>query len=233
MLVDGQRFYRDERVRVHGAISDRLLEGSLPSPEPSALVVAGGPASGKTVLLRTLEVPAAAVHLDADMIKAQLPEYALLLQAAEEQAASLVHEESADVARGVLRRVLAERRNLVLDAVGDSESGKFVAKLDELRAAAYSVSVVYADVDVDIAVRRAAARAAHTGRVVPENELRRLHREVSARFPEVERLDWLTRLRLFATEDGAARLIVERIGKASPIVHDEARLNVFREKALT
>lgn len=159
MLVDGQRFYRDERVRVHGAISDRLLEGSLPSPEPSALVVAGGPASGKTVLLRTLEVPAAAVHLDADMIKAQLPEYALLLQAA-----SLVHEESADVARGVLRRVLAERRNLVLDAVGDSESGKFVAKLDELRAAAYSVSVVYADVDVDIAVRRAAARAAHTGR---------------------------------------------------------------------
>lgn len=229
--LDGVRFYKDERVRVHAAITDPFFDATAVADPPVALVVAGGPACGKTTLLATLEVPPAAVHLDADSIKLQLPEYAELREAGQEQAAELVHEESADIARDVFRRTLAEQRNLILDAVGDSEPGKFVSKLEQAHDAGYVVEVVYADVDAETAIQRAAGRSKRTGRVVPEDELRRLHREVSARFPEVERLEWLTSLRVFAMDEAGPRLIVERTHAGALSIYDDGRLRVFREKA--
>jgi predicted kinase len=177
--------------------------------------------------LGSLDLPSRALHLDADAIKAMLPEYQELVRRGDPQAAYVVHEETSDIARLIHDEAVARRRHLIMDSVGDSEEGKFVGKLQTLHRQGYRVDVVYADVAVEEAVRRAADRQ----RVVPEAVVRQMHREVSARFPGVEALDWLDSLRVFATDSDAPDLIAERTSGASLQVHDPARLKSFRQKA--
>ncbi len=227
VIVDGVRWYRPERAKLHRAIIGDLLTGTAKRDHPRALVLAGGPASGKSSIVPSLDVPAKAVRLDPDAIKARLPEYQELQRCGDKQAAYVTHEESSDIARAIRAEVVARRRHLILDTVGDSELGKFAGKLIELHDDGFRVDVVYVDVAVDEAVRRAATRV----RVVPEDVVRTLHREVAARFPEVLALDWLTSVRVFATDDGAARLIAERAARGSLVVHDAARLELFQQKA--
>jgi predicted ABC-type ATPase len=227
VIVDGVRWYRAERGNLHRTITRELLAGTTKRNHPRALVLAGGPASGKSSILASIAVPPKAVHLDPDAIKARLPEYQELQRRGDVQAAYVTHEESSDIARTVRAEVVKRRRHLILDTVGDSEPGKFADKLIELHDDGFRVDVVYVDVDVEEAVRRAAART----RVVPEKVIRALHREVAARFTEVLALDWLTSVRVFATDDGAARLIAERAAHGSLVVHDTARLELFQQKA--
>ena len=194
VLVDGVRYYRPERLKQHAEIQKALLSGSVRRPAGRAAVIAGGPASGKSSIVSKLALPPRAVHIDADAIKEQLPEYRELVKLGDEQAAYVVHEESADIARAVFEDAIARNRHLILDAVGDSEPGKFAGKLQRLVDAGYAVHVVYVDVSVEEEDPRATARQ----RVVPEAVIRMLHREVAARFPEVEALG-LASLRIFAT----------------------------------
>ncbi|HEX8102730.1 MAG TPA: zeta toxin family protein [Solirubrobacteraceae bacterium] len=233
VFLRGQRFYRPERALVHRRVGDGMIEGTEPANDPQALIVAGGPASGKSTLLTRIDLPPGAVHLDADAIKSQIPEYAALVAIGEPLAAAAVHEESSDLARAILMRVLVERRNLVLDTVGDSAPGVFVEKLERLHAAGYEVRVVYADVEVEAAVRRARERGLQTGRVVAEQTVRMLHQEVAARFPEVEDLPWLAGLQLYATDHLEPRLIAERSRDGSLSVLDGSRLKAFRQKSRT
>lgn len=232
VLLDGRRVYRPERAALHGQVLERHLSGSVVQEAPTALVIAGGPATGKTTLRATLELPDAPVVLDADELKLDLPEYEELRSAGVSEAAAIVHEESSDLARLILRRTLAERRSLVLDTVGDSEPGTFVAKLAGLRGGGYGVDLVYAEVPVEMAVSRAAQRGAETGRVVPEVVVRELHREVAARFDEVLALPWLRRLRVYDMAGDEPRLILERDADTSlTVVHDSGTLEAFRAKA--
>jgi predicted ABC-type ATPase len=233
-LIDGARIYRRDRGELHEAwLAEELTGRSVGRAErPTTIVMAGGPASGKSTLLRMLDLPVPHTQIDPDRFKQRIPEYVDLVAHGEPRAAEIAHEETSDLAGELLRRAMLARHHLVIDQVGDGPPGRFVAKLRALVASGRRVEVVYADVPTNLAWRRASARFRSTGRLVPENTLRSLHREVARRYREVLDAPDLDVVRLYDCATEKPRLIAERRRGSAPvdIVHDVARLTAFLKR---
>jgi predicted ABC-type ATPase len=162
-------------------------EPLAPSGErPVALMMAGGTASGKSTALAHEDnrqiIQQDAVHIDPDEIKAMLPEYSQLVAQGSRHAAQAVHEESSQIAGRVRAEAVKRRLNIVLDGTGDSDPGKTAQKIKQLSDSGYDVHMLYVNAPTNVAIANAAQRAGRTGRWVPESEIRRQHKNVSARF---------------------------------------------------
>lgn len=178
-------FYTSDRISLHNRIVQALLQGAGHHPEDAeAVFLAGGPASGKSELVKDGKVKFAddAVLINPDIAKEMLPEYAKLKAAKDPQAAAKVHEESSYVAKLAANIALGRKHHVVFDAVGDSEKGKYLGKIKAAQAKGHKVRVTYATVPTDVAAERAKVRGQKTGRNVPEGYLRAAHRGVSERF---------------------------------------------------
>lgn len=231
VLSTGRRTYRGPRQALHAAIVARAIEGATVRHPPTALFLAGGPASGKSALVDALDLPTGVVRIDPDRIKATLPEYQALVASRDPSAAVIAHEESSDIAAALLASCFAQRLSVVVDGTGDAEEGKFVNKLRRALAHGYEVSVAYADVPVEAALARQRKRAERTGRAVPEDVLRATYAAVAARSDEVLALDGLRRVALYDTSVKPATLYAEKLGDAPLNVSDADRLEAFRAKA--
>jgi predicted ABC-type ATPase len=175
---DGQ--LTPERAALHEKIIGRALAGTSPSHDPVATFMGGGPASGKSAMLK--QSPVSGVVIDPDAIKAQLPEYQTGVAAGDKGAAAFVHEESSALAKKIMSRAVAGKRDFTLDGTGDSSYPKLAGKAAEAKAAGYRVHGQYVTADTATAAGRADQRAAKTGRVVPLTYLRETHASVTGAF---------------------------------------------------
>jgi phage portal protein BeeE/predicted ABC-type ATPase len=200
-LRGGGKLTDDEKDRVRTAAA--AARGGEP---PKALFMAGGPASGKTSVLKAHPdlTPAAAVQVNPDDVKEQLPEYRTLVRAKDKYAAMAAHEESSDIAKRMQSEAEDLGLNMVIDGTGDSKEGKFVKKLRQANDAGYDVSVAYVTVPTDTAVTRAVKRAFKSGRWVPEPEIRKQHRNISKNWKDVKDLKFLRDIQVYDNNDGAA-----------------------------
>lgn len=149
-----------ERERMRARIAGEVYGSGARLRERRAYIVLGPPASGKSKLFAE---PLAALHgallVDADVVKEHLPEFEGGLLA------SVVHQESSDIADDVLARAARNGENLVLPLVG--KNPKRVADIAiALRFVDYSVYVVLNDIPLDVAAERAVKRFQQTGRFV-------------------------------------------------------------------
>lgn len=226
----GFRVYVDEGRDVlhHRLLSEALAEGRA-TDAPAATVVAGGPASGKSTLIRAMGVPPGFVLVDPDRFKEQLPEYQGLANGEySDWAALVVHEESSDLVRELFSQCIEARSSLVLDTTGDGPPGAFVTKLEPLKAANYAVRVLYADAGLEVARERNRARS----RYVPDEVLTDLHAAVAAGFQEVLAEDWLNEVSVYDTEPaGEPVLIAQKLKGQSLDVLNDTRLKAFTDKA--
>jgi predicted ABC-type ATPase len=172
------------RQALHDQIVADTLKGMHPSrgPKPVATFLGGGPASGKSTLGA---VPSGSVAVDPDAIKGKLPEYQAMVSAGDPKAAMFAHEESSKIAKDVQRESVKHRLDFTLDGTGDTSFAKMSAKIDAAQKAGYQIDAKYVTVDTDEAIRRAQARAARTGRMVPESVIREIHASVSATFAKL------------------------------------------------
>lgn len=210
--------YTQERMAgVHDPIISATLGDHASQEEPHVLVVAGGPASGKSTLLRDQPgvLPEDAVHIDADQVKAGvegqhngIPEYRDMLDAGDLYAAKGVHDESGDIAKKVLDQAMAKRTNIVLDTTGDREPGQFAADLQQLIDRGYKVDVLYVHLPTDIAVDRNIKRAVTEHRYVPTPVVRDYHRAAAVNFrDEIQHMPGLASVRVYDQRHG---LVAER-----------------------
>jgi predicted ABC-type ATPase len=218
----------DEEKAVVRAAAEKARGGE----KPEALFMAGGTASGKSSALeQTPElVPNAAVHIDPDEFKTQLPEYSAMRDEGERYAANAAHEESADLAVRARDEARELGLNMLIDGTGDSKPGKFAGKLKEAHENGYKVNSLYVTVPTNTAVVRAVRRADETGRFVPVPEIRTQHRNVSANFPEVGKLPFMNDMKVFDTSGPAPKLIAHG-GSGRVTADDPEAMSEFLAKA--
>jgi predicted kinase len=191
-----------------------LMQGAGVHSSPEAHFMAGGPASGKSRLLKDGKVntPADAVDVNPDIVKTMLPEYRELVKRGDPLASSKVHEESGHVAKLLMNIALDRGHHVVVDGTGNSGKGRFAAKVAAARDAGHTTSVHYATVDTETAVKRAAERGKKTGRNVPEGYLRSAHRDVSKRFSED-----------IANMPGVHVRVFDTMGKKTKLLYEKGR----------
>lgn len=244
--VDSQIYLRDEngvypeyRQELHNKFVDSLFEGKKPPKgQPIFHMMGGGPASGKSGIIKhgLSQLPEDAVTVDPDEAKFALPEFHDIKDSGDTRAAGWVHEESSDVRKQAQRRAVDGGYNTVLDGTGDSSLEKLKATVDQARAAGHRIHADYVSIPTDEAVRRSNKRAEEnpTRGKVPEKVIRGTHRGVSEVFPQALEAGLFDEVKLWDNMVGKGeppRLILEhKDGKTT--VHDEKAWQDFKNKAL-
>jgi hypothetical protein len=165
----GERWLPD-RLEAHDSVLDRVTGGVRSEPNDGrrlAVMLLGLPGAGKSTALRPIALELIARRdkqqpfvIDADSVRAEIPEYA------GGRGSGVVQLETADLTYSRLAET-AHRSgaNLIFDMVGDP---KYVVEdAQYLLAAKWAVVCLAATVDVGVAIERVKRRAVTTGRYVP------------------------------------------------------------------
>ncbi|WP_394780582.1 zeta toxin family protein [Undibacterium sp.] len=181
-------------------IVKQAMEGAEPVTDgkPVLYIVGGGGGAGKghvgDLLRDQGKLPEHnVVHIDADEIKQQIPEYDELVHAGDSRAADVVHEESSMLAKAILYRAMGMtqsevpgamaqyvpatsqgKRNIMLDATL-SNFTKGIALISQAKEQGYAVHIIGVIANPGRALERAVSRDQRTGRYVDGNVIRQAH----------------------------------------------------------
>lgn len=162
--------------------ADQVLANDAldPAPDRQAIVMVGLPGSGKSTLLRrhlgSLFDPRQFVIVDADELKERLLTDEVVVEGADltgMELSPLTHMEANALAGAWEYSLVSRGLNLAVDIVG-SDPERTVARIERLKAAGYTVHVIFCDVTTDEAVASTLRRSAEGGRPVPPEYVRSL-----------------------------------------------------------
>lgn len=212
-----------ERAALHKAIEDAHFEGKTPVENPTATIMGGGPASGKSTMEKTMDVDPNTVKIDPDKIRVQFPEWKENVGQPGTNGtrlAMMTHEEASLISKNITKRANAEGYNVLIDGTGDSDYDKLASKLQAHRDAGQRVVGRYATLDTDLAVKLAKAREKITGRGVPEAYQRECHANVSRVVPQAVRNGLFDDFELYDTtiKDKPRKVMSYKNGQTT--VHD-------------
>jgi predicted ABC-type ATPase len=217
LVPDGRGGYEpsEERAYLHQQIINQVTEGVPQSSDPTFYMLGGGPASGKSTFLKSgaTDTPdkANAVHVNADDIKAMLPENPRMVNGGDADffnAASFSHEESSMLAKRVQDRAIENKQNIVLDGTGDSAINKLASKVESARQNGYKVNGVYVSVPTEVAWSRSVQRALGASkRYVPKAVVEETHRAVSGTLRQAVEGGLFNKISLWDNTGSAPKLV--------------------------
>lgn len=198
-----------EREALHKQIIDSFFAGKTPVDNPTSYILGGGPASGKTTLVKSNKSgwPTNMVISNSDDVKEMIPEYQEMLKAGDTNAAMFSHEESSYIAKKIAARASEGSYNTMLDGTGDNNIDNLQRKVDSLRPLGQRVEAIYVTVDIATALERNIARAQRTGRYVPESVIKETHRGVAGIFPQAVSRGMFDKIELYNSTPGGFKLI--------------------------
>jgi len=221
------------RQTLHDSILSRELAKAGAVDKPVSYMMGGGPASGKSSIIRAgkVKLPKNRVTIDPDDLKKPLPEFGAMKQAGDSSAAAFVHNESSLLSKRLLDEAVGQKKHIVMDGTGDSNYDKLAAKITKMKRGGRKVIANYVTVDTEVAVARNLARAKKTGRLVPEAYVRQVHASISEVVPKAVKNGLFNEFALYDTNvAGKIRLVASAKGKKL-VVHDEALWKRFLAKA--
>lgn len=225
--------YTPERAAMHREIVDDALAGVPKSENPTLYMMGGGPAAGKSSIIKNGDVthPEAHVLANPDVFKEDIPEYRAGVAAGNLDAAADAHEESSFLNARVMAAAAAGGRDTVWDGTGDSSIEKLESKVTAFRQAGFRIQADYVTCDTEAAVARSNARAEKTGRKVPEGPIRETHAKVSAIWPEAVRRGLFDESTLYDTNAGGRPVKIASAKGTKLTVHNQAAYQRFLDKA--
>ena len=165
---DGPGGLTPERAALHRQIVEHFMEKFTAAERNPTVVVTGGlPGAGKSVGLDSVEAYKDFFTINADDIKAMLPEY-------NGTNAGFVHEESDLIASAIFEQAVKYRQNIILDvtmkSLGDANKGikdGLYGRLTAMAGRGYEVQLQFTEVSMDTSVQEAVSRHFRQGRFVP------------------------------------------------------------------
>ena len=241
--------YNPVREKLHEKIIGGFLEGKSPAPpgqKKVAIVLMGGPASGKTTMVRRMfgEKFENMVSVAPDDIKEKMPEYQEALEfkvndkvVSAKDASTMVHEESSDMASAVYKRALDQGLDMVIDGTG-AKGVRHRDRIKALQEAGYHVHLMMPDVDSALATQRSDDRAEETGRWVPTgppppgtpNLVQKIYNLVPQNFEPLARL--ADEFALFDTTTFPPKVKWAGGRGQEDTVHDSGFLERFKQKVV-
>ena len=221
--------YDKGRQQLHQEIIRKYL-GDNSSKSDTVFMLGGAPANGKSTLVDSgmLKFPKGSLVIDADKVKAMIPEYASMLASGDKNlvaaAANFVHEESSMLGKSIQEKAFKKGMSVVIDGVNDGKFEKVqknVARIKELTGGK-RVRADYVTLDTDLSLKLARARAAKTGRMVPEEVILSGNKGIAEIVPKLIENRTFDELYLWDTNiNGTPRLILRQI---------DGKLEIFDDK---
>ena len=201
-------------------------------------MLGGAPANGKSTLVDSglLPHPKDALVIDPDKLKAKIPEYKSMINSGNKdliaKAANFVHEESSLLGKSIQAEAYRKGIGVVLDGVNGGYLEKVSKKIEGIRAASGKmVRADYVTLDTDLSLKLAQARAKKTGRVVPEDFIKKSNRNIAELIPQLVEKKVFDELYLWDTNiNGTPRLILRMINGKLEVLEPELYQN-FLNKA--
>ena len=169
--------YKEERKAIHDKIIEDKIANVKSSDKPVAILTGGGSGSGKSSVIQSAlgDFKNDMVHVDADDIKKDIPEYRDMVSKNNPNAAALAHDESSDLTSEMINRSIEGKKPFIYDSTMKNVP-KFEKLVTKLKENGYEVHILFADLPLEEAKVRAAARAQRTGRKVPDSIIEESHR---------------------------------------------------------
>ena len=183
----GRKLYREQLIQE--ALAKGTTAGKGAGGRKVAIVMMGGPASGKSSLLaKVMADTTGYVKVDPDEVKDRLPEFALAVANSDKLAAARAHEESSTaIAEKIKERAIEGGYNVMLDGTGKNGK-KYLAMVQRLKERGYEVRVIMPHISVAEGVMAAEKRAHRSGRFVPLDFIRQAYEVIPHNFEQVARL---------------------------------------------
>ena len=222
-----------ERQAMHSEIIADATAGVPRSQEPTLYMMGGGPAAGKSSIIKTGDVKHPEKHIlsNPDELKEDLPEYREALASGDPTAARVAHEESSYLNKQLMRAAAKNGQDVVWDGTGDNSIEKLEKQVRALKDKGYKVQADYVTCDTETAVARSNARGKKTGRFVPEEAIRETHAKVSEIWPEAVARGLFDRSDLYDTSSGGKPVLVASARGTKIEIKDAAAYRRFLDKA--
>ena len=212
-----------KRKQLHKkTVADYVARSSRQGKQPVAVFTLGGSGAGKSTVLKLLEkqdpLIEKIVRVDSDDIKTQVfkEDFEAYNKQDEGSAAGRLHEESSDLANDIVDAILRADNDFLQDGTMKTYRN---AERDILRAKerGYRTDVIGVTIPVEEALRRAKARAAHTGRKVPERIVVEAHVGSTNTFLKLIETGLADSLKLYDNAGSSPILIYDSTDAKNPI----------------
>jgi predicted kinase len=212
--------YLPDRQKLHDKIVADLFDSvkCVAKGQPIAIFTGGSPASGKSFFIKKNAQylnSDSIFHLDADEIRAKLPEY-------EGWNANATHEETSSIVNQILERLGdgACRYDFIYDGTMN-KAKKYFSLIKKVMLMGYKVYIIFMDIPYEEAKRRALERYKRTGRFVPMEVIDDFFTDVNGKSKGQTALDELKPLvDGYVVADGLTGNIIEKGGEGIPINRD-------------
>lgn len=175
--------YTNERLFLHEQIIAKFKDNKpcITTDQPIAILTGGAPGSGKSSFLKRFAPWISAgnmYHIDADEVRAMLPEY-------KGWNAASTHQETKDIVNVLLSEIGNPcNHDLIYDGTMN-KAANYKPLINTLRKLGYRVFVIYIEVPKEVSIERAMGRYQRKGRYVPLSVIEEVYERGLDAFNEV------------------------------------------------
>jgi len=230
--------WTEERQAMHREIIADATAGVPRSEEPTLYMMGGGPAAGKSSIIKNGDVKHPDKHVlsNPDDLKEDIPDYRDSVAAGDPRAARVAHEESSYLNKQVMQAAAQNGQDVVWDGTGDNSIDKLEKQVRVLKDRGYKVQADYVTCDTETAVERSNKRGrpvseGGTGRLVPPDAIRETHARVSEIWPEAVKRGLFDRSSLYDTTSGGKPVLIATARGTSLEIKDQSAYQRFLDKA--